>query len=415
MNDIQPRRPTVQNNDVRPQFNTRPKVTSQVRPASGSPLPPIAPPANVSSADMPVLDQFKPTEPSNSLSVKPPKKRSSWKKWLIAVLVILFVATIVGVVGMYAWYQQNLQAVQAGSDEMVKLVIEPGTGPEDIATLLKNSELIRSETAFGWYVRTEGKSNLLQAGAYRLGKGEDVPTIVKHLTSGNTDTFDLTFLPGGTLADHRKVFIDAGYSEADVDAAFNKTYNSALFNDKPATADLEGYIYGETYSFGANATPEEILIYIFNHFEAIVKEENLVDLYKQKGFTLYQGITLASIIQREVATAEDAAQVSQVFQLRLSIDMELGSDVTYQYIADKTGQQRRVDLDSPYNTRRYKGLPPGPIASPGLASLKAVARPADGDYVYFLSGDDDKTYFGRTNEEHEQNIRDHCEKKCQII
>lgn len=124
---------------------------------------------------------------------------------------------------------------------------------------------------------------------------------------------------------------------------------------------------------------------------------------------------MASIIQREVATAEDAAQVAQVFKLRYDQGMQLGSDVTYQYIADKTGQPRSVDFDSPYNTRRYVGLPPGPISSPGLASLKAVGNPAPGDFVYFLSGDDDKTYFARTNEEHERNIRDHCQKKCQII
>lgn len=330
-------------------------------------------------------------------------------------LVGLILVTVLGAIGTYFWYQQNLQAVQPGSDEMVKINIKPGTGPEAIAKQLKQSQLIRSEAAFGWYVRVEGKSSLLQAGFYRLSKGEDVPSIVKHLTSGNTDTFDVTFLPGATLADHRKVLIDAGYSAADVDAALAKTYDSPLFVDKPAGTDLEGYIYGETYSFAANATPEEILTYVFDHFESVVEKENLVELYKQKGFSLYQGITLASIIQREVATPADAAQVSQVFQLRLSRGMELGSDVTYQYIADKTGQQRSVDLDSPYNTRKYPGLPPGPISSPGLASLKAVAQPAAGDYLYFLSGDDDKTYFARTNEEHEQNIRDHCQKKCQII
>ncbi len=298
---------------------------------------------------------------------------------------------------------------------MVRVTIKPGTSPEGIASQLKENNLIRNEVAFNWYVRAENKSGLLQAGAYRLGKGEDVPTIVKHLTSGTTDTFDITFLPGATLADHRKVLLDAGYSEVDVDAALNKTYDSPLFAGKPATADLEGYIYGETYSFGATATPQEILTYVFDHFYTVVKQEKLEEAYKQRGFNLYQGITLASIIQREVATPEDAAQVSQVFQLRLSRDMPLGSDVTYQYIADKTGQERSVDLDSPYNTRKYPGLPPGPISSPGLASLKAVARPAAGDYLYFLSGDDDKTYFARTNEEHEQNIREHCQKKCQII
>ena len=95
--------------------------------------------------------------------------------------------------------------------------------------------------------------------------------------------------------------------------------------------------------------------------------------------------------------------------------MPLGSDVTYQYIAEKTGQPRDPNLDSPYNTRKVTGLTPGPISSPSQAALDAVATPASGDYLYFLAGDDDKMYFARTNEEHEQNIQKHCQKKCQIL
>lgn len=412
MNDFLPKRPQADAN--RPRF---------VKPGATAPQQPTLPTTNTpqttaspspASTEMPSGGITLPDQPT-PLAVTPPKKRWGVKKWLLAGVIGLLVATIIGALAAYAWYQQNLRAVEPGSDEMVRVTIKPGTSPEGIASQLKENNLIRNEVAFNWYVRAENKSGLLQAGAYRLGKGEDVPTIVKHLTSGTTDTFDITFLPGATLADHRKVLLDAGYSEADVDAALNKTYDSPLFAGKPATADLEGYIYGETYSFGATATPQEILTYVFDHFYTVVKQEKLEEAYKQRGFNLYQGITLASIIQREVATPEDAAQVSQVFQLRLSRDMPLGSDVTYQYIADKTGQERSVDLDSPYNTRKYPGLPPGPISSPGLASLKAVARPAAGDYLYFLSGDDDKTYFARTNEEHEQNIREHCQKKCQII
>ena len=95
--------------------------------------------------------------------------------------------------------------------------------------------------------------------------------------------------------------------------------------------------------------------------------------------------------------------------------MPLGSDVTYQYIADKTGVARDPNLDSPYNTRRYAGLPPGPIATPGLGSLRAVATPAVGDYLYFLSGDDNVTYYSHTLAEHEANISAHCKIKCSTL
>ena len=396
------------------------KQRSAATPTSREPSPVPARPA-LSTSDVP-QQQVAPTidlstidNGASGLDVPPPPKKKSIKKKIAAIVGALVVIIIIALVSVWAWYNQQLTAVSSNSTDKVKVTIVPGTDPTGIAQTLKKAGVIRSEIAFGWYVRLNGKAGLLQSGSYRLSKAEDVPKIVKHLTSGNTDTFSITFLPGATLAKHRQALISAGYTAEQVDTALSKTYDSPLFEGKPASADLEGYIYGETYNFPANATPEDILQRVFDEYASVVKEQNLVELYKQRGFTLYQGIVLASIIQREVATPEDAAQVAQVFELRLKMDMQLGSDVTYQYIADKTGQERSVDLDSPYNTRRYAGLPPGPISSPGLASLKAVGSPAAGDYVYFLSGDDDKTYFARTNEEHEQNIRDHCQKKCQII
>ena len=148
-------------------------------------------------------------------------------------------------------------------------------------------------------------------------------------------------------------------------------------------------------------------------------KNNLVEGFKQQGLTLYEGITLASIVQRESITPPDTSepsadqkQIAQVFYSRLAAGMTLGSDVTYQYAADKLGVARDVNLDSPYNTRRYKGLPPGPIASPGLTALKAVAAPAAGDYLFFLTGDDNITYFAHTDAEHKANIINHCAKNC---
>lgn len=385
---------------------------------------PLQEPSNLQPTDTKLETSPEPKPSINSVIEQIPiplaneaeKPKRPRKRFLLTIIGGVLLIVLISLAGFFAWYTQQLAAVSPNSDEKIKVVIEPGSGPAGIAKVLKQNDLIRNESVFGWYVRMHGKSGQLQSGAYRLSKSEDVPTIVKHLTSGNTDTFSITFLPGATLAKHRQVLIDAGYDSAQVDAALAKSYdNHPIFDGKPSGADLEGYIYGETYNFGADATPEQIIDRTLDQFESVVKENDLINLYKAQGFTLYQGITMASIIQREVATPEDAAQVAQVFKKRYDMGMQLGSDVTYQYIADKTGQARSVDLDSPYNTRRYAGLPPGPISSPGVAALKAVANPAPGDYLYFLSGDDDKTYFARTNEEHEQNIQNHCQKKCQII
>ena len=367
--------------------------------------------SGISGAEVPIDVQI--SDSQQPIQTTKPKKSRRRLLMLIITPVLVLLASVV--IAALLWYQQQLGAVDTKSDEKSVIVIEPGSGLSEIAQTLHENTLIKNELAFEIYVRQSGKTSSLQSGSYRLGKSESVPQIVKHLTSGSTDTFSITFLPGATLQKHRQTLIEAGYSSGQVDSALSKSYDHPIFEGKPASADLEGYIYGETYNFPAEATVEQILIRTFDQFEKVVTDNDLIAKYKQQGFTLYQGITMASIIQREVATADDAAQVAQVFKTRYDMGMNLGSDVTYQYIADKTGVARSTDLDSPYNTRRYPGLTPGPISSPGEASLLAVGSPAPGDYIYFLSGDDDKTYFARTNEEHEKNIVEHCQKKCQII
>lgn len=337
-------------------------------------------------------------------------KTSVWL-WITGTIITLILALVGGVLW---WYQVQLQPVDTARTDRVLVKIESGLTPNDIADVLKQNNLIRNQTAFLWYTRFDGTQNFLQAGTYRLSPSESVPEIVDHLTKGTTETFNITFLPGATLAEDRKVLLKAGYSEQAVDSALGASYNSPLFNGKPASADLEGYIYGETYTFGVDASVQDILNYVFSTYYQVIKDNNLEAKFETHGLNLFQGITLASIIQRE-AGGGDEAQIAQVFYNRLSIGMVLGSDVTYQYIADKLGLERDPNLDSPYNTRRYAGLPPGPIAVPGLSALKAVAEPAQGDYLYFLSGDDNVTYFARTYAEHQQNINKHCQTKCQII
>ncbi len=367
-------------------------------------------------AEPPVLLPPLTAEPVKMLPETTPPPKKSRKKLIIWSIVGFIGALLITFGGLFLWYTVQLSPVDSTNTDKKLVIIEPGESPQGIATLLKEEGLIRSSAAFMWYTRAEGVQNNLQAGAYRLSPSESTPEIVSHITNGKTDTFNLTFFPGATLAEHREVLIKAEFSEAEVDAAFGKTYDSPLFQDKPASADLEGYIYGETYSFNANTTVEAILERTFDEFYSVIQENDLIAAYKAQGLNLYEGITLASIVQREASPkGDDMPQIAQVFYNRLARGMPLGSDVTYQYIADKTGVPRDTNLDSPYNTRRYTELPPGPIASPGEKALLAAAHPAGGDYLYFLSGDDDITYFARTLDEHQANIANHCQKKCQIL
>ena len=401
-------------------FNHKPRPTGTpvgpprpAQPLAPRPFQPV-PSQPVASAPSPTPEPIttQPVEPATSgLKVK---KGSKGKKIALFTVLGLIVIILGAAFAGYSWYQSQLSAVGSNKDELIKVTIEPASTPSMIGQLLKEKGLIRSEEAFSIYTRITDTQNSLQAGAYRISPAETTPEIVDHMTSGRVDTFDITFLPGATLADNREVLIKAGFSESEVDAGLTASYNSPLFEGKPAGADLEGYIYGETYKFGSDATVKDILAHTFEIYSGFITENDLVAKFKTQNLTLYQGIILASIVQRE-SIGGDEPEIASVFYNRLANGTELGSDVTYQYIADKTGVERDVNLDSPYNTRRYPGLPPGPIATPGKNALLAVANPAQTDYLFFLSGDDDVTYYGTTLAEHEANIQAHCKRKCSIL
>ena len=381
----------------------------QGRPTGGGPgpLPASASRLTELGKDEPLLDA-----PRQPLLLEKPKR--SAKKIFLWILGVLLAALLLTIAAAYLWYNDALKPVSSGNVEKVRVKIDSGSTFEMIGKQLEEQKLIRSSFAFTIYTRLTDTHSGLQAGTYSLSPSESTPQIVDHLTSGNVDQFSITFLPGATLAENRAGLIKAGYSETEVDAALNKTYDSPLFANKPADTDLEGYIYGETYTFSSDVSVEGILEETFKHFYNVLVENNLIDGLESHGLNLYQAITLASIIQREEPNPEAQKQVAQVFYLRLAKDMPLGSDVTAYYGADKVGAERSVAVDTPYNTRIHKGMPPGPIASPGLTALQAVAAPAAGDYLYFVSGDDDETYFSRTVEEHEKNAAEHCKIKCSI-
>jgi UPF0755 protein len=385
-----------------------PDDTQQPSPVQSSDTPAIAP--------IPVAIHPQPI--NGQPSGLQPRKRAVVKVIVWAIAAVIAAAIIASVTGLI-WYTNSLKPVSGDTQQLIPLTVIAGSTPSDIGTQLRDAGLIQSVTAFDIYTRLSDTRGSLQAGSYRLSPSESTPEIVKHLTNGKVDQFSITFLPGATLADHRQVLIDAGYSASEVDTALAASYDSPIFAGKPSEASLEGYIYGETYSFGTGASAVDILQYTFDQFASVVTDNNLVDSFKSQGLTLYQGITLASIIQREVSSSSgattpssDQKQVSQVFHTRLSSGMPLGSDVTFIYAAKLLGIEPISTLDSPYNTRITVGLPPGPISSPGLTALIATASPAAGDYMYFVAGDDGKTYFGRTLAEHESNVARYCTVEC---
>jgi UPF0755 protein len=187
--------------------------------------------------------------------------------------------------------------------------------------------------------------------------------------------------------------------------------SGALVQDiDPQARDLEGYLFPETYTLPRRATPEQLIARMVAGFRKALTPD-IESAATARGLTVRQLVTLASIVEKETAKKEERPLVAAVYSNRLQIGMGLQCDPTVIYALERAGRYdgnlRREDLqfDSPYNTYRYAGLPPGPIASPGRAALQAAASPASVSYLYFVSKNDGSHAFAATLEEHNRNVQ----------
>ena len=348
---------------------------------------------------------------------KQPRKMPWWGKALSVVGVLaLLVMLAVG------WYLFSLTPkTSATAEKRQRVTIEKGETSTTIAAQLEKDGIIRSALAMRLYVEFSGNKDKLQAGGYLLSTSQSVRDIVNHLASGKTDEFNVRILPGLTLdelADGsvKGSLVQQGFSASEVRAAYAATYTHPLLASKPPTADLEGYIFPETYRMNSGSSLQSLFTRSFDELYGRLQKDGTLQAFQARNLTIHQGLTLASMVQKEVSNPTDQPQVAQVFLKRLESGQALGSDVTYFYAAKKLKVKATPDLDSPYNTRKYGGLPPGPIANMNYAAIQAVAHPAPGDYLYFVAGDGDdagKTFFARTEEEHQANIAAHCHVLCQ--
>lgn len=347
-------------------------------------------------------------------------KKRRWRFVAIAALAVIsaFIASSI------VWYRLSERPVDASSSDKVTLDVIQGMTPLEIGELLHENGLIRNVLAYRIYIKLNGTENSLKAGTYKIAPSESLSEVVDHLIAGEEASLMITFYPGSTLYDPTDIddskrtdvytmLRRAGFGDDEVRDALSATYDSPLLQGKPADTSLEGYVYGETYLFSATATPEDVLNHTFNVFYQNLEKYDIVGGAKKQGLNLYEAITLASIVQREVSGYDDMRKVAQVFLTRLEKGMMLGSDVTFIYAAQQDNQTPTVDYESPYNTRKYTGLPPGPIANPGIDALRAVVNPADTEYLYFVAGEDGKTYFAYNEAEHEQNVADYCGRLCE--
>ena len=339
-------------------------------------------------------------------------QRPKWPKRLLIIGVAVIAVALLSVVGVRQFYNLNLRPV-SNSTEVREIVIEPGALVPEIAGLLSENGLIRSEEAFVWYVKAKNAGDQILAGTYRLQPSMSTPEIVSILTQGKVATDLVTILPGQRIDEIRESLINYGFDENAVDVALDPSTHTGhpALVDKPKNASLEGYLYPESFARDSSTNPEDIVRASLDQMNEVLTPD-IRAAFSKRGLSIFRAVTLASIVEQEAFLDSDRKQIAQVFMTRLKLGMALESDPTANYGAIRDGQQPSLSYDSPYNTYEHDGLPPGPISNVTASSLKAVANPADTDWLYFVAGDDKKTYFSKTLDEHERLTEQHCTTLC---
>jgi UPF0755 protein len=299
-------------------------------------------------------------------------------------------------------YNQNLKPLSNISKKHV-VTIQPGSSTAQISNALKSRGVIKSEWAFEWYVRNRQPKDELKAGTYVFDQTQSVPEIVNIIIGGKVATDLVTILPGKRLEDSKADFIKAGFSHAEVEAAFEPSQYSShpALSEKPKEATLEGYLYPETFQKTAETKLKEVILLSLDEMALRLTDEVKKAIAKQ-GLNVHQAIILASIIEGEVSSPEERALVAQVFEKRLKEGIRLESNATDEY----------AKINPAYDSYKIDGLPPGPISNFTESSLKAVAYPAGTDWLYFVTGDNGVTHFSKTLQEHEALVAKYCTTLC---
>ena len=323
------------------------------------------------------------------------------RRWLAG-----FIVGIIVLAGaLVAWFRWELATPYYGAESAETFVDIPhGAGTVAIADALVGARMLRHRLPFVLYVRWRGVARRLQAGEYRFEAPVRPADIVERMIRGDIYYRTVTIPEGLTARETVSLIARNGLgNEKELNQLLLKTEWIADLD--PAAASLEGYLFPDTYRFSRRATSEEILKTLVQEFRARTSKL-LAPALLPRGWSLPRIVTLASLIEKEAKSAGDRRLVASVLINRLRLKMPLGCDPTIIYVLKQAGtfdgNLRKSDLgiDSPYNTYLHQGLPPGPIANPGLDSLDAALSPAASDFLYYVSRNDGTHVFSKDFRSH---------------
>lgn len=320
--------------------------------------------------------------------------------WFLALLIAFLIAANFAV----SWAKTRLVAMDPSDVRPVDVIIPSGASAFDIGRLLRTRGVVRDERVFNYYARYRGLDQKLKSGEYELTRQMNVAQILDKLTRGQVVTYSFTVPEGFTVIQVADLLAKKGYADRERFLAVARSpelSRGAAPSGVPVKEPLEGHLFPETYQIQRGTTEEEIVKMMMDRLETVFKPEYRLRA-QELGLSLHQVLTLASIIEKE-ATAADRDLVSAVFHNRLKRGMKLDSCATLNYVIENPKlilTNKDLETPSPYNTYKNAGLPPGPIANPGEAAIRAALWPAKVDYLYFVVKPDETQAFATTYEEH---------------
>ena len=293
--------------------------------------------------------------------------------------------------------------------------IPSGTGTPRIGALLEEHGIVRSR--YGFDVLRLVKGGRLRAGEYRFDHRASMLEVYARVVRGDVYTRTLVIPPGYNIFDIAQAVEEAGLGSRERFLAAERTHTELIRERSPRAASLEGFLFPDTYRFTRHATPEMMLTTMVHRWEKVTSQlapegppSELAPGASMGAPGWGEIVTMASLIEKEVADPKERPLVAGVFANRMRKGMPLQTDPSVIYAALLSGRYRGtihasdLQFDSPYNTYRHAGLPPGPICNPGLASLRAALAPAKTEYLYFVSDGAGHSRFSATMEEHARNV-----------
>ena len=319
--------------------------------------------------------------------------------WLVLIAAMAFA-------GWFAW--AVLSPVEPSGQTFVML--RPGYSTRRIAAELKSSGLIRSEQAFIlWHYLYRGRS--LKAGEYRFDKSRNMIDVHNRLARGDVYFRTVVVPEGFTMFDIARAIETAGLGPAEDFLKVAQSDTALIADFAPNAPCLEGYLFPDTYQFSRMMTMDEMAAAMVKQFRQVANQIGLIQAQESTpSEELHRTVTMASIIEKETAVAEERPLVASVYYNRLEKRIALDADPSIIYAellaGAYTGALHHDDMrfNSPYNTYTHTGLPPGPIANPGKSALEAAMHPAQSDYYYFVADAAGHHRFARTMEEHDRNV-----------